>query len=196
LQSAVPPVARPRCWVGLGAVRPGWQPATVNSSSNGPGCREAASLCSGWVDGVWTTNNRRPVCSSCSHYRGWRPDWDCPSPRATGSTPNQSCTATPYGRCPCEFVHRFRPCSPSVLGYGAACATLMANPVKTKDWVIDDNTDWPPRGYPSPPLSPTLYSSLTACGLRAAFGCSSTSHYPRRSTPAARIGTAFHETME
>jgi RecB family exonuclease len=63
-------------------------------------------------------------------------------------------------------------------------------------WTLDERQDWLPPGYPRPPISPSLYESLRECRLRANFQCSSPERYRKRSTPAARIGTAFHQTLE
>lgn len=63
------------------------------------------------------------------------------------------------------------------------------------DWQIDERRDWPPPGYPRPPVSPSLLERLRACRLRACFEASPRARYPRRLLPAARLGIAFHEAM-
>jgi len=60
-------------------------------------------------------------------------------------------------------------------------------------WRIDQQTTWPPRGRPTPPLTPSLWRLLRLCGLQAVFNASP--DYPRRSLPAQRVGTAVHRTL-
>lgn len=61
-------------------------------------------------------------------------------------------------------------------------------------WRIDREKTWPPPGRVRPPVSPSLYHTVRACWLRATFAASS--GYPRKSSPYARLGTAFHDTLE
>jgi len=61
-------------------------------------------------------------------------------------------------------------------------------------WRIDREETWSPSGGVRPPVSPSLYHTVRACWLRATFGVSP--GYPRRSSPYARLGTAFHDTLE
>ena len=61
-------------------------------------------------------------------------------------------------------------------------------------WRIDREETWPPSGRVRLPVSPSLYHNLRACWLRATFGVSP--GYPRKSSPYARLGTAFHDTLE
>lgn len=63
-------------------------------------------------------------------------------------------------------------------------------------WHIKTNRTWPPRGYPKPPVSYTLLEALRTCRLKAAFRSSSKKIYPRKLSVAARLGLAFHNTME
>ncbi len=61
-------------------------------------------------------------------------------------------------------------------------------------WRIDREETWPPSGRVRPPVSPSLYHTVSACWLRATFAVSS--GYPRKSSPYARLGTAFHDILE
>ncbi len=61
-------------------------------------------------------------------------------------------------------------------------------------WVIDDTVTWPPRSRPIRPFNVTGIDTIRSCGLRACF--ESSSDYERRVPFAARIGTAFHKTLE
>lgn len=51
-----------------------------------------------------------------------------------------------------------------------------------------------PNGSLEPPISPTAYEALLACPLQLLYSRDPT--FPRRSTPFARIGIAFHRTLE
>jgi len=62
------------------------------------------------------------------------------------------------------------------------------------DWMIDETASWPPRGRPKPPLGPTTLEVLRSCPLRTCFECSE--GYERRIGFAARVGTAFHRTLQ
>ncbi|GFP31409.1 hypothetical protein HKBW3S34_02329, partial [Candidatus Hakubella thermalkaliphila] len=61
-------------------------------------------------------------------------------------------------------------------------------------WYIDRSKTWPPRGWVQYPISPSLYELLRTCWLQATFQASAS--YPRRSSPYARLGTAFPRTLE
>lgn len=63
-------------------------------------------------------------------------------------------------------------------------------------WNIKTTRTWPPRGYPKLPVSYTVLEVLKTCRLRAAFRSSSKETYPRKLNVAARLGLAFHTTME
>jgi hypothetical protein len=62
------------------------------------------------------------------------------------------------------------------------------------DWMIDEAAFWPPRGRPKPPLGPTTLEVLRSCPLRTCFECSE--GYERRIGFAARVGVAFHHTLQ
>ncbi|MEW6223616.1 MAG: PD-(D/E)XK nuclease family protein [Chloroflexota bacterium] len=61
------------------------------------------------------------------------------------------------------------------------------------DWTVK-RAEWAPRSRPSPPLGVTSAAVARSCGLRLLFERSDA--YARRLSFAARIGTAFHRTME
>ena len=60
-------------------------------------------------------------------------------------------------------------------------------------WLVRP-ADWSPHARIEAPVSPTLYERIVACPLQCAF--QKDGRFPRRSGPAARIGTAFHAAME
>src|SRR5947199_8384243 len=62
------------------------------------------------------------------------------------------------------------------------------------EWTIDEQTTWPPAIRPRPPFGPTTLEVIRSCPLRVCFEASP--GYPRRSGFAARVGTAFHSTLE
>lgn len=62
------------------------------------------------------------------------------------------------------------------------------------DWTIDEARTWPPARRPRPPYGPTTIEIARSCPLRACFEASP--GYEPRLDPAARIGTAFHRTLE
>jgi hypothetical protein len=64
----------------------------------------------------------------------------------------------------------------------------------TFDWTIDEERTWPPRRRPRPPYGPTMLEIIRSCPLRACFEVSP--GYEPRLDPAARVGTAFHHTLE
>ncbi len=63
-------------------------------------------------------------------------------------------------------------------------------------WTINEWHDWPPPGHPKTPISPSMYENICQCRLKVNFQCSPSELYPRRVMPSARIGTAFHQTLE
>lgn len=63
-------------------------------------------------------------------------------------------------------------------------------------WTVNEAYDWPPPYRPIGPISPTLMENLRECQIRAGFASSPEARYPRRTTPPARVGTAFHKTLE
>lgn len=62
------------------------------------------------------------------------------------------------------------------------------------DWFIDSRKNWPPPGRPQPPFGPTTLEILRSCPLRVCFERSD--GYQRRTGYAARVGTAFHRTIQ
>lgn len=61
-------------------------------------------------------------------------------------------------------------------------------------WTIDESAAWPPSLRPRPPFGPTALEVIRSCPLRVCFEASA--GYARRSGFAARVGTAFHSTLE
>ena len=61
-------------------------------------------------------------------------------------------------------------------------------------YVVDEATSWPPQGRPKPPYGPSGIEVLRSCALRNCFDTSS--GYEQRMGFAARVGTAFHETLQ
>lgn len=62
------------------------------------------------------------------------------------------------------------------------------------DWTVDETAMWPPRGRPRRPFGPTMLEIMRTCLLRACFEAST--GYEPRLEPSARIGIAFHRTLE
>jgi CRISPR/Cas system-associated exonuclease Cas4 (RecB family) len=62
------------------------------------------------------------------------------------------------------------------------------------NWTIAEQGSWPPRKRPRPPFSVTAVEVLRSCALRVCFEASP--GYERRTGFAARVGTAFHKTLE
>jgi CRISPR/Cas system-associated exonuclease Cas4 (RecB family) len=62
------------------------------------------------------------------------------------------------------------------------------------DYVIDEAKTWPPHGKPQPPYGPTTIEIIRSCPLRSCFEVSQ--GYERRLGFAARVGTAFHRTLQ
>lgn len=61
-------------------------------------------------------------------------------------------------------------------------------------WHIDRRQMWPPQGRVLLPISPSTYETCRLCMLQATFDASP--GYARRGSPPARLGIAFHETLE
>ncbi len=68
------------------------------------------------------------------------------------------------------------------------------SPNTTFNWTISESRLWPPRGRPRPPFGPTLIEIMRSCSLRVCFEMSK--GYERRTAYAARIGIAFHRTLQ
>lgn len=66
-------------------------------------------------------------------------------------------------------------------------------PAKEFDWTVQ-TSHWEPRRRPKPPFGPTALEVMRACPLRLCFEASS--GYEPRLRFAARIGIAFHRTLE
>ena len=62
------------------------------------------------------------------------------------------------------------------------------------NWVIYQAAWWPPQGRPKPPFSATILEVMRSCPLRACF--ESSEGYERRIGFAARVGIAFHRTLQ
>ncbi len=60
-------------------------------------------------------------------------------------------------------------------------------------YLIDRTKTWPPGLRPKPPATPSSYETLRLCQLQMIFRAS---HFPDRSGPFARLGTAVHRTLE
>lgn len=68
--------------------------------------------------------------------------------------------------------------------------------MNSKPWIIDEKKTWPPRDRPSSPFGVTQIDIIHSCPLRACFDASSKQGYEPRFDVAARVGLAFHATME
>jgi RecB family exonuclease len=72
---------------------------------------------------------------------------------------------------------------------------MMNNTTPTAfNWLINERSLWPPRGRPEPPFGPTAIEIMRSCTLRFYFECSK--GYERRTAYAARVGIAFHRTLQ
>src|SRR5262249_20771780 len=91
--------------------------------------------------------------------------------------------------------HFVRPGPAAVLGPQQPARHSMSTPVPF-DWTIDETRTWPPAGRPKPPYGVTQLEIIRSCALRACFECSSAQAYPRRMGSDARIGLAFHRSLE
>lgn len=70
----------------------------------------------------------------------------------------------------------------------------MRNTPTPFDWSLTEKSHWPPYGKPTPPFGPTALDVMRSCTLRLCFEASA--RYERRTAYAARIGTAFHRTLQ
>lgn len=61
-------------------------------------------------------------------------------------------------------------------------------------WTIIERQSWPPSSRPQPPFGPTTVEIVRSCPLRGCFEASS--GYERRQDFSARIGAAFHRTIQ
>lgn len=64
------------------------------------------------------------------------------------------------------------------------------------DWTINESKTWPPMGRPRLPFGVTQVEILRSCPLRTYFEASHQQGYEPRVGFAARIGLAFHKTLE
>jgi RecB family exonuclease len=72
---------------------------------------------------------------------------------------------------------------------------MMNNTTPTAfNWLINESSLWPPRGRPEPPFGPTAIEIMRSCTLRICF--ESSKGYERRTAYAARVGIAFHRTLQ
>src|SRR5690348_3322452 len=62
------------------------------------------------------------------------------------------------------------------------------------EWIVDEAVAWPPRGRRKAPFGPTEVEVIRSCPLRSCF--ESSAGYERRQGFAARVGTAFHRTLQ
>jgi hypothetical protein len=62
------------------------------------------------------------------------------------------------------------------------------------DYTIRENAGWPPMVRPHPPFGPSSIEVMRSCPLRSLFDASP--GYERRIGYAARVGTAFHRTLQ
>src|SRR4051794_1504398 len=62
-------------------------------------------------------------------------------------------------------------------------------------WVVSENQKWPPPKRPHAPYGVTTLHTLKSCSLKACFEASS-GDYMQRKPFAARIGLAYHRTMQ
>jgi CRISPR/Cas system-associated exonuclease Cas4 (RecB family) len=70
----------------------------------------------------------------------------------------------------------------------------MKQPLSPFDWSLAENSHWPPYGKPSPPFGPTAVEVIRSCALRLRFETST--GYERRTEYSARVGIAFHRTLQ
>lgn len=61
-------------------------------------------------------------------------------------------------------------------------------------YLINEAETWPPRRRPSPPFGPSELEVMRSCPLRSCFEVSP--DYERRLGFAARVGSAFHHTLQ
>src|SRR6266702_4271740 len=72
---------------------------------------------------------------------------------------------------------------------------MMNNVTPTAfNWLINESSLWPPRGRPEAPFGPTAIEIMRSCTLRIYFEYSK--GYESRTAYAARVGIAFHRTLQ
>lgn len=71
---------------------------------------------------------------------------------------------------------------------------MNKNPQPSFNWRVVQGSLWPPRGRPHPPFGPTAIEMMRSCSLRMCFEASK--GYERRMAYAARVGIAFHKTLQ
>jgi PD-(D/E)XK nuclease superfamily protein len=71
---------------------------------------------------------------------------------------------------------------------------MSDTPNYASNWQIDRAKLWPPRSRPSSPFGPTTIEIIRSCALRVCFEVSR--GYERRTAYAARVGIAFHRTLQ
>jgi RecB family exonuclease len=71
---------------------------------------------------------------------------------------------------------------------------MSSAPNTTFNWLIERGKLWPPRNRPSAPFGPTTIEIIRSCALRVCFDMSK--GYERRTAYAARVGIAFHKTLQ
>jgi hypothetical protein len=70
----------------------------------------------------------------------------------------------------------------------------MSKPKPIFDWTLSEKSHWPPFARPEPPFGPTNLEIMRSCALRICFNAST--GYERRTDYSARIGIAFHQTLQ
>jgi len=70
----------------------------------------------------------------------------------------------------------------------------MNEPEPIFHWTLTEKSHWPPSARPAPPFGPTDLEIMRSCALRLCFQASA--GYERRTEYAARVGTAFHRTLQ
>lgn len=61
-------------------------------------------------------------------------------------------------------------------------------------YILTEGAGWPPPVRPKPPLGPSVVEIVRSCALRSCFDVSP--EYERRMDYPARVGTAFHRTLQ
>lgn len=69
----------------------------------------------------------------------------------------------------------------------------MSSTEPTFTWTVETQS-WPPHGRPTSPFGPTTLEVMRSCPLRSVFDVSA--GYERRTGFAARVGIAFHRTLQ
>lgn len=70
----------------------------------------------------------------------------------------------------------------------------MSEPEPIFQWTLTEQSHWPPSTRPAPPFGPTDLEIMRSCALRLCFHASA--GYERRTEYAARVGIAFHRTLQ